>query len=93
MENIYEKINHSGKKYRLVTVCDKRGNIKTNEDSERRMGMVGKPFFIGEYYLIFATISEEDKGFITSKIESIELGEKQLIVHTQNSGYYFEEVE
>lgn len=93
MENIYEKINHSGKKYKLVTVYDKSGNIKTDEDSERRTGMVGKPFFIGEYYLIFAAISEEDKGFITSQVESVEFGEKQFVVHTQNSEYYFEEVE
>lgn len=96
MENICEKINHNDKKYKLVTVCDKSGNIKTDEESERRMVMTGKPFFIDSTsgcYLIFATISEEDKGFITSQVMSVELDEKQLIVHTLNSGYYFEEVE
>lgn len=106
MENIYNKINYGKGKYKLITVCDKNGNVKIDEDSKRRTGLIGSLYFMTvaceeKYCLMFIPVNENDEnvnsceqmGFITSLVNSVEEGEKQLIIHTENSGYYFEEVE
>lgn len=90
-------------KYRIDKILDLNGEIKTDVQSENRVGRIGKAAFYstpsGNKHLWFYADNEDGRpeyfGFVTSRVESMDADstENKVVVRTLNSEYHLVGVE
>lgn len=85
-------------KYRIEKILDLNGEIKTDVQSENRVGRIGKAAFYstpsGNKHLWFYAENEDGRpeyfGFVTSRIEVMDTDstENKVVIKTLNSEYH-----